>query len=127
MTETATEERTDAQPAAAEADATEVHDANLVEAEPTEARSAGGQIDILLDTAIEVSVRLGQVEMPARELIQLGPGSVLALDKQAGEPVDLLMRGIPFATGRLVIVGEQLGVRIEQILPPSRQAGPPDV
>jgi flagellar motor switch protein FliN/FliY len=87
-------------------------------------RAGGGQIDILLDATVEVSVRLGQTVMPARELIQLGPGSVLTLDKRAGEPVDLLLRSIKFATGKLVVVGDQLGVKVEEILSPEDMEGP---
>ena len=108
--------------------AVEAHEAELPEAQEGQVRSTGGQLDILLDTTMEIAVRLGQTQMPARELIQLGPGSVVALDRRAGEPVDLLLRGVPFATGRLVVVGEQLGVKIEQILPAGeaadRQEGP---
>jgi len=123
MAETAaTEEKADAQDAAA----VEVHQADLPEAPAQTVTAPGGQIDILLDTTMEVAVHLGQVAMPARQLVQLGPGSVLTLDKRAGEPVDLLLRGIKFATGKLVVVGEQLGVKIEQILPPENVGGPHD-
>ena len=123
MAETAaTEEKADAQDPAA----VEVHQADLPEAPAQTVTAPGGQIDILLDTTMEVAVHLGQVAMPARQLVQLGPGSVLTLDKRAGEPVDLLLRGIKFATGKLVVVGEQLGVKIEQILPPENVGGPHD-
>jgi flagellar motor switch protein FliN/FliY len=116
----AVEEQAETQPAgeAPEAEgAAEVHEAQLPEAQPNDVRGGGGQIDILLDTAVEVSVRLGQVSIPARDLVQMSTGSVFALDKQVGEPVELLMRGIVFATGRLVVVGDQLGVKVEEILP----------
>jgi flagellar motor switch protein FliN/FliY len=96
----------------------EVREAELPDTAAEVVKSPGGQLDILLDTSVQISVRLGHAELPARELIQLGAGSVLTLDKRAGQPVDLLLRGIPFATGKLVIVGEQLGVKIEEILPP---------
>ena len=104
-----------------DAEGVEVSEAQLSEAEPGRVRSPGGKLDILLDTTMKVAVRLGHAEMPARELIQLGPGSVVALDRRAGEPVELLLRGIPFALGKLVVVGEQLGVKIEQILSPEAE------
>jgi len=104
--------------AAEPADGVEVNEAQLPEAEPRVVPSTSGQLDILLDTTMTVSVRLGRTEMPARELVQLGLGSVITLDRRAGEPVELLLRGIPFALGKLVVVGEQLGVKIEQILSP---------
>lgn len=99
------------------ADAVEVGDAQLPEAQDSPSRSGSGQIDILLDTTLAVTVRLGQAEIEVRQLLQLGPGSVLRLDRKAGEPVDLFLRGIKFATGQLVVVGEQLGVRVSEILP----------
>ena len=102
----------------------EVREAELPEAEPNTVTVPGGQLDILLDTTVQVSVRLGQTEMPARELIQLGPGSVVTLDRQVGQPIELLLRGIPFALGKLVVVGEQLGVKIEQILTPEERPAP---
>lgn len=98
------------------AESVEVREAQLPEAEPCQVPGPAGQLDILLDTTVQVTVRLGMAEVPARELIQLGPGSVLTLDKRTGEPMDLLLRGICFARGKLVIVGDQLGVKIEEIL-----------
>jgi flagellar motor switch protein FliN/FliY len=106
-------------PAPDAAEGVGVRQAELPEVGPRGPRGAGGQIDILLDTKMRISVRLGQAELPARELIQLGPGSVLRLDKQAGQPVELLLRGIPFASGRLVVVGQQLGVKVEEIFSPT--------
>jgi len=102
----------------------EVREAELPEVEPHAVQAGGGQLDILLDTTMQVTVRLGQAEMAARELVQLGPGSVVTLDRRAGQPVELLLRGIPFAMGKLVVVGEQLGVKIEQILPPEARDRP---
>ncbi|HUT02215.1 MAG TPA: FliM/FliN family flagellar motor switch protein [Phycisphaerae bacterium] len=116
MTEATTRE--DQAPPQEAAEGVEVREAELPEVEPRTVPTAGGQLDILLDTTMQVSVRLGQTEMPARELIQLGPGSVVTLDRRAGQPVELLLRGIPFAVGKLVVVGEQLGVKIEEILSP---------
>ncbi|HUS92485.1 MAG TPA: FliM/FliN family flagellar motor switch protein [Phycisphaerae bacterium] len=115
---TATEEQT---PAEAPADEVEVSEAQLPEAEPARVKSPGGQLDILLDSTMRIAIRLGHAEMPARELIQLGPGSVVTLDRRVGEPVELLLRGIPFALGKLVVVGEQLGVKIEEILSPDAE------
>ena len=124
---TATEEQAPPQEAAEGAgEGAEVHEAELPQADAAQPAGPGGQIDVLLDTKLEVSVRLGQVEMPARDLIRLGPGSVLTLDRKAGEPVELLLRGTPFAQGKLVVVGEQLGVRIEQVLAARKEQGEGD-
>ena len=108
-------------------EAVEVQQAELPEAaDQPQAAAAAGQIDILLDTAIPVSVRLGEATFAVRELLQLAPGSVLKLDRQVGEPLDLYLRGIPFAKGQLVVVGEQLGVRVTEIFAQGAEAGAED-
>lgn len=94
----------------------EVADAELNEAVPSGAPAPGGQIDVLLDTKVQISATLGTVRMPVRQLLESGPGAVIQLDRTAGEPVDLYLNDIRFATGHLVCVGEQLGVRIKEIL-----------
>lgn len=101
---------------AQEAGAVEVQEAELPEAGGAGATAGSGQIDMLLDTTLSVEVQLGQVQTQVRELLQLGPGSVLTLDKQVGEPVELFLRGVRFATGQLVVVGDRLGVRIREII-----------
>ena len=114
--ETAENEATGQADAGSETDAVAVADAQLPEAVDSGDRSGGGQIDILMDATMSISARLGEAEISVRELLQVGPGAVLKLDRQVGEPIDLFLRGIKFATGHLVVVGEQLGVRIKEIL-----------
>jgi flagellar motor switch protein FliN/FliY len=94
----------------------QVHDVELPEAQDTSAGAGNGQIDLLLDAPMAVTVRLGELEMTVRELVELNQGKVLTLDKRVGEPVDLYLRGMRFATGDLVVVGDRLGVRIREIL-----------
>lgn len=100
-----------------ESDPANVYDAELPEAIEAVAKARGGQIDVLLDTSMPVEVSLGSVELEVRELLQISPGSVITLDKQAGEPLDLYLKGIRFATAELVLAEEKLGVRIRDILP----------
>jgi flagellar motor switch protein FliN/FliY len=100
----------------------EVQNAELPEVEDSPPVGPGGQVDILLDTALTVSASLGETEIEVRDLLQLGAGSVLKLDRRVGEPVDLVLRGIKFAKGVLVVVGDRLGVRIKEILPPAERA-----
>ncbi len=115
----------DPQPAEGTAEQADVFDAELPEAIETISKARGGQIDVLLDTSMPVEVSLGSVELEVRELLQISPGSIITLDKQAGEPLDLYLKGIRFATAELVIADEKLGVRIKEILPrrKSDQAG----
>lgn len=97
----------------------DVQEAQLPEAaETSPAGGGGGNVDILLDTILQVTASLGQREMTVRELLQLGPGSVLTVDTKVGEPVALYLRGTRFASGHLVVVEEQLGVRIAEIAKP---------
>ena len=100
----------------------DVREPELAQAMPSAGKGPGGQIDILLETNMSVSACLGEAQLPVRELLAMGPGAVLKLDRRVGEPVDLYLRGIMFARGTLVVVGEQLAVRIKEILPPAAPA-----
>ena len=99
----------------------DVEQAELPEVGDKPAGGASGQVDLLLDTAMPLSVSLGEVSMPVRQLLQMGPGSILKLEKQAGEPVDVNLPGIKFATGQLVVVEGRFGVRIQEIFSQDRQ------
>ena len=103
----------------------EVRDAQLGEVTDTGARAGTAQIDILLDTTVEIAATLGSTRMPVRQVLELGSGAVIPLDRAVGEPVDLDLNGIRFATGSLVVAGDQLGIRIDQILAPQGETLPP--
>ena len=94
----------------------EVREAELPDVGDGQSTGGGTQIGVLLDAMVPITVRLGQAQMTVREVLELGPGGVVKLDRNTGEPVDLLLRGVRFATGRLVVVDDKLGVRIEEIL-----------
>lgn len=94
----------------------ETQEAQLPEGQPTSA-APGEQIDILLGTTMPVEVRLGDVDMEVRDLLQIGPGAIIALDKKVGEPLDMYLKGVRFATGQLIVSNDTLGVRITRILP----------
>ncbi len=95
---------------------TEAQAVEFSEAAPTGDTGAGGSIDLLLDVNIAVTVAIGQTEIPVRRLLQLGPGSVLELDKSIDEPADLYLRDIRFATGTIVVVDGRFAVKIKRIL-----------
>jgi len=73
-------------------------------------------MDILKDVEIDVSVELGKKQLPLGTVLQLVKGSVIELEKMAGEPVDILVNGRPIATGDVVVIDEFFGVRITQLL-----------
>ena len=96
----------------------DVQTAGLPEASGT-AGAPAGKIDLILETVMPLVVSLGEAEMSVRDLLALGTGSVIKLDKLVGQPMDILLRGNKFAEGDLVIVGEQLGIRIKNITSPT--------
>jgi flagellar motor switch protein FliN/FliY len=99
-------------------DSVDVQEAQLPEVTDQSIGEGNGQIDILLETLMPVQVQLAQANLCVQELLQLSVGSVVKLDKRAGEPVDLFLRGVRFATGQLVVIEDRLGVRINKILSP---------
>lgn len=86
------------------------------EADGSEAAASGGSIDLLLAMDVPVKVVIGRAELSVKRLLKLGPGSVLVLDKSIGEPADLYLKDIKFATGNIVVVDDRFAVRIKQIL-----------
>jgi flagellar motor switch protein FliN/FliY len=81
--------------------------------------SGAASLDLLLDVPLRVTVQLGGTRLTIRELLLLGHGSVVELDKPGGEPLDVLVNGKPIARGEAVIVNEKFGVRLTQIISPS--------
>lgn len=73
-------------------------------------------IDVLADVPMDVTVELGRAVMHVRDLLALGPGSVVELDRLAGSPVDVLVNGTAVATGNVVVVDNELAVRIIDIV-----------
>lgn len=73
-------------------------------------------LDLVLDISMPVTVELGRASMTVQELLQLGPGSVVELDKSAGEPADLFVRDVRFARGEVVVVDNNFGLRITEVV-----------
>lgn len=91
-------------------------DANFEEI--TAVLSAGGEVPIalLLDLTLPVSIELGRTSMTVQEVLRLGRGSVIQLDRLAGEPIDIYIGDRRFAEGEVVVLGEHFGIRITRIL-----------
>lgn len=75
-------------------------------------------LDFILDIPLKVSVELGRASVVIRDLLQLGQGSVLELDKLAGEPLEVLVNGKLVARGEVVVVNEKFGIRLTDIISP---------
>lgn len=78
-------------------------------------------LDLLLDVPLSVTVELGRVRMPVRQLLALGAGAVIELGKLAGEPLDVLINGKPVARGEAVMVNERFGVRLTEVVSPNER------
>ncbi len=76
----------------------------------------------LLDVPVELRVRLGETEMPIEELASLGAGSVVALDRSPGDPVDVLVNGRLFARGEVEVADDRFTVRVTEILAAGTQS-----
>ena len=83
--------------------------------------AAMANIDLILDVQLRVTVELGRKLMSVRDILALGPGSVVELDKIAGEPVDVLVNDRLIATGEVVVADDNFGVRITDIVNPAKR------
>ncbi len=79
------------------------------------------RLDMLLDLPLDVAVELGRTKLSIQELLEQGPGSVIELDKVAGEPLDILINDRLVARGEAVVVNDKFGVRITDIVSPQER------
>jgi flagellar motor switch protein FliN/FliY len=87
--------------------------------EPTPAETpdvSTRRLDLLLDVPLDVTVELGRSRMSIQELLALSPGSVIELDKIAGEPLDIVVNDRLIARGEAVVVNDKFGIRITDIV-----------
>ena len=78
-------------------------------------------LDIVLDVPVELAVEIGRTEMTIGETLELGPGSIVVLNRMTGEPVDLLVNGRRIARGEVVAIDEQFGLRITTVVTPDKR------
>jgi flagellar motor switch protein FliN/FliY len=96
--------------------------AQEIEYEQLDASASHGPLDGEVDLRrisgipMELSVEIGRTQMTVGETLSLRAGSIVTLDRFAGEPVDLLVNGTPIATGEVVVVDDKFGLRITQVL-----------
>jgi flagellar motor switch protein FliN len=74
------------------------------------------ELSRLHDVSVELAVEVGRTKMTIREALALGPGSIVTLNRLAGEPVDLLVNGKPIARGEVVVIDEEFGLRVTEVL-----------
>src|SRR5580704_13736609 len=78
--------------------------------------SETGSLNHLLDVAVRVTAELGRVTLTIGDILKLGLGSVVELDRAVSEPVDLLVQGVPFARGEVVVIDDRFAIRIREII-----------
>lgn len=91
------------------------------ETKGVESQETTRRLDMILDVPLDISVELGRTRMAIQELLGLAPGSVVELDKIAGEALDVLVNGRLVARGEAVVVNDKFGVRITDIVSPSER------
>lgn len=95
---------------------TQAQSVDFPQAVESKAAGPGSSIDILLDMELPVSVVIGKIEIPIQKFLQLGPGSVLKLEKSIEEPADLYLKDAKFASGNIVVVDDQFAIRIKDVI-----------
>ncbi|PLL12100.1 flagellar motor switch protein FliN [Tabrizicola sp. TH137] len=87
------------------------------------AAAAGGDgLRLLENIGVKLTVEVGRAELTIRDLLRLSEGSVIELDRLAGDPLDVLVNGTLIAKGEVVMVGERFGIRFGQIIDPEKRA-----
>lgn len=85
-------------------------------------RHSAENLRLLENIGVRLSVEVGRTELTIRDLLRLSEGSVIELDRLAGDPLDVLVNGTPIAKGEVVMVGERFGIRFGQIIDPEKRA-----
>lgn len=81
----------------------------------------GSDMDLIMDIPVTLSMELGNTEIAIRNLLQLTQGSVVELDRFAGEPLDVLVNGTLIAHGEVVVVNDKYGIRLTDVVSPSER------
>ena len=81
-----------------------------------EGGGATPELDVILDIPVSISMEVGNTQIPIRNLLQLNQGSVIELDRLAGEPLDVLVNGTLIAHGEVVMVNDKFGIRLTDVI-----------
>ena len=79
------------------------------------------ELDVILDIPVTISMEVGRTSITIRNLLQLNQGSVIELDRLAGEPLDVLVNGTLIAHGEVVVVNEKFGIRMTDVISPAER------
>jgi len=97
--------------------------APVSEAEITSPDTTGSDVslDMILDVPVTLSLEIGRTRMPIRNLLQLNQGSVIELERGAGEPLDVYVNGTLIAHGEVVVINDRFGMRLTDVVSPSER------
>ena len=97
--------------------------AELTDLSDTPRMASGDEpnLDVILDIPVTLSMEIGRTEIPINHLMQLNQGSVVELDRLAGEPMDVLINGTLIAHGEVVVVNEKFGIRLTDVISPAER------
>jgi flagellar motor switch protein FliN len=79
------------------------------------------KMDVILDIPVTIAMEIGRTQISIRNLLQLNQGSVVELDRFAGEPMDVLVNGTLIAHGEVVVVNDKFGIRLTDVISPSER------
>ncbi len=79
------------------------------------------KLDVILDIPVSLSMEVGRTQIPIRSLLQLTQGSVVELDRLAGEPLDVMVNGTIIAHGEVVVINEKYGIRLTDVMSPAER------
>ncbi len=86
-----------------------------------EIKEGAPELDVILDIPVSISMEVGNTQIPIRNLLQLNQGSVIELDRLAGEPLDVLVNGTLIAHGEVVMVNDKFGIRLTDVISQSER------
>ncbi|OUR70173.1 flagellar motor switch protein FliN [Bermanella sp. 47_1433_sub80_T6] len=86
-----------------------------------EMKEGAPELDVILDIPVSISMEVGNTQIPIRNLLQLNQGSVIELDRLAGEPLDVLVNGTLIAHGEVVMVNDKFGIRLTDVISQSER------
>lgn len=91
------------------------------EGQPRAIPEDGPELDVILDIPVRISMEVGSTQIPIRNLLQLNQGSVVELDRLAGEPLDVMVNGTLIAHGEVVMVNDKFGIRLTDVVSQSER------
>lgn len=102
-------------------DALEPTPAQFSSLQPDEANGPDLNLDVILDVPVTLSLEVGRARLPIRNLLQLNQGSVVELERGAGESLDVFVNGTLIAHGEVVVINDRFGVRLTDVVSPSER------